>query len=423
MKLGEFNTRRQLMTVDIELSVLWWDSRLAYNASCATELVAPYALGSKFPGSWMPPLFEDPYISGIWAPRIRIDNLFPSGSDVGFYLRSHTLRFASAGLVWYTARASVDVKCSMDFSKMPWDVQSCPVRVMALEGIDRVNVSEAPDTRIQTEIFESMSVRKAMSSVEWECTALSRGAGSYHDHFGETYFEDRSFLELTIVLRRQEFYYRTHVIIPTILLLLISWASFFIARAAVPARVCMAIICYLTLTNLASSVNASIPKVSYPVALIDFIQASRWLVFYSIIEYALANWLMRIEKRIEAAAAKVAKQVEPQEVAKSSTWGELPSAVVEPGEVQIKEESARSDGSARSRQPSIPRMLTRAATFSISRKRDVPAIKEHLRGADRLLVNSAGRMIIRDQHLDVFSRYAYPIACAIAIAKFYSHIL
>ena len=149
------------------------------------------------------------------------------------------LRIASAGLVWYTVRASVDVKCSMDFSKMPWDVQSCPVRVMAREGVDRVTLSKANDPRIETQIYQTQATRDEMSSVEWGCQNITQEAGSYHGSFGRTYFEDRTFMELKIVLQRKDRYWRTHVIIPTILLLAISWASFFISRAAVPARVAM----------------------------------------------------------------------------------------------------------------------------------------------------------------------------------------
>ena len=74
-----------------------------------------------------------------------------------------------------------------------------------------------------------------MSSVEWGCQNLTQSANSTSG----TYFEDRSFLELEITLQRNDRYWRIHVIIPTILLLAISWASFFIARAAVPARVAM----------------------------------------------------------------------------------------------------------------------------------------------------------------------------------------
>lgn len=240
-RLGEFNTRTQLVTVDVEMLMLWMDRRIAFNASCATELAPPHAFGTQLQGSWMPGIFEAPHETSLWIPRLAIDNMFPSGSLPGFNPREHILRVASVGLIWYSARASIDVKCSMNFSKMPWDVQSCPVRVMALEGVDRVALSkvEVDEMEVNEQIYEAQETRDAMSSVEWKCQNITQEVGSYHKSFGRTYFEDRTFMELTIVLKRNERYWTIHVVIPTILLLAISWASFFIARAAVPARVAM----------------------------------------------------------------------------------------------------------------------------------------------------------------------------------------
>ena len=230
------------------------------------------------------------------------------------------------------------------------------------------------------------------------------------------------------------------------MLLAISWASFFIARVAVPARVAMcalpptklgarhplnpilftprSIICYLTLTNLAGSVNASIPKVSYNVAVIDFIQFSRCCVFYSIIEYSLANWLMRVEKRIEAAAVKMAKQEAAREEAVRGSMDVPPGTVVELGEVQVNGDADSTTGSRRRRVKStVSRVflsrVSQAASSSVLKKRNGPAIREHLYGIDRHLVNSAGYPTIRDQHLDIFSRYAYPFACTIGMIRLY----
>ena len=173
------------------------------------------------------------------------------------------------------------------------------------------------------------------------------------------------------------------------------------------------IICYLTLTNLAASVNASIPKVSYNVALIDFIQFSRCCVFYSIIEYTLANVLMRIETRIEAAAAKVAKQEAAREEAIRGSMDVPPGTVVELDEVQINRDADPTSGLKRRRVKST--VLSQAASSSVLKKRNGFAVREHLRGIDRHLVNSTGYPAIRDQHLDIFSRYAYPFACTIGI--------
>lgn len=183
----------------------------------------------------------------------------------------------------------------------------------------------------------------------------------------------------------------------------------------------------MTLTNLAESINSSIPKVSYHVALIDFVLFSRCLVFYSIMEYALANWLMRIEKRIEAAAEVVEQESIRKETAAKSS-GENPGTVVEPGEVQLNRDaggdvealSCRSTDTLRQR-TTLSRMLSHAATLSFLKKRNVPAIKEHLCGMDRRLVNSTGHMVIRDQHLDIFSRYAYPFASVVGIVVFLSN--
>jgi hypothetical protein len=105
--------------------------------------------------------------------------------------------------------------------------------------------------------------------------------------------------------------------------------------------------------------------VSYRVALIDFVQFSRWCVFYSIIEYSLANWLMRIEKRIETAAAKVAKQEAAREDAARSSMDAPPGTVVELGAVQINGDADPPPEAAGMRRRSIKsRVLSQAESFS-----------------------------------------------------------
>ena len=64
-------------------------------------------------------------------------------------------------------------------------------------------------------------------------------------------------------------------------------------------------------------------------------------------------------------------------------------------------------------------VLSQAASSSVLKKRNGPAVREHLRGIDRHLVNSTGYPAIRDQHLDIFSRYAYPFACTIGMIRLY----
>jgi len=49
LKLGEFNTITQKMAVDVELIMSWFDTRTAFNASCASELALAVSPCSLYP--------------------------------------------------------------------------------------------------------------------------------------------------------------------------------------------------------------------------------------------------------------------------------------------------------------------------------------------------------------------------------------
>ena len=57
-------------------------------------------------------------------------------------------------------------------------------------------------------------------------------------------------------------YYVIQIYIPSSLIVVLSWISFWLDRNAVPARVALGITTVLTLTTLISNTNASLPKVS-----------------------------------------------------------------------------------------------------------------------------------------------------------------
>merc|ERR1712046_249683 len=102
-------------------------------------------------------------------------------------------------------------------------------------------------------------------------------------------------------LKRKPEWLLNSVVVPSVLIVAIAYCSFFIARAAVPARVGMTVTCFLTLQNMSSSIRAGMPPISESVRLLNFVSWSQFFVFYAIAEYCVANWLMRLEKRIEKA--------------------------------------------------------------------------------------------------------------------------
>lgn len=66
-------------------------------------------------------------------------------------------------------------------------------------------------------------------------------------------------------------YYITQVYVPSILIVILSWVSFWLDIEAVPARISLGLLTVLTMTTQSSGARASLPKVSYVKGILDFI--------------------------------------------------------------------------------------------------------------------------------------------------------
>lgn len=86
-------------------------------------------------------------------------------------------------------------------------------------------------------------------------------------------------------------YYVIHIYVPSCLIVVLSWISFWLHRDASPARVSLGITTVLTMTTILSTSNASLPKISYLKSIDIFLVTCFVMVFCSLIEYACVNRL------------------------------------------------------------------------------------------------------------------------------------
>ena len=91
----------------------------------------------------------------------------------------------------------------------------------------------------------------------------------------------RMALELQFV--RSMGYYMIQIYIPSGLIVVISWVSFWLNRAATPARVSLGVTTVLTMTTLMSSTNAALPKISYIKSIDIFLGTCFVMVFASLL--------------------------------------------------------------------------------------------------------------------------------------------
>ncbi|KAK7065933.1 Glycine receptor subunit alpha-3 [Halocaridina rubra] len=92
-------------------------------------------------------------------------------------------------------------------------------------------------------------------------------------------------------LRRQNGYHVLQTYVPTILIVAISWVSFWLDPNAVPGRVSLGVTTLLTLTTLASGIRQSLPPVSYVKAIDVWVGMCMIMVFGALLEFTVVNWM------------------------------------------------------------------------------------------------------------------------------------
>merc|ERR1711862_585426 len=129
-------------------------------------------------------------------------------------------------------------------------------------------------------------------------------------------------------------------------------------------------------------------------------QTSQIFTFYSLLEYIICNYLYRVKRRIK----------DIKEIAKERKMVKMPLT---------EEKSSNSQSSNFSQEQTMSRdSKDDKAGSVVINKSDILAVGGVCK-IDRLLLKNNGTLLISDEGVEVFSRYAYPIAYAALCSLFY----
>ena len=81
--------------------------------------------------------------------------------------------------------------------------------------------------------------------------------------------------------------------IPSLLIVMLSWLSFWLNVSSVPGRVSLGVLSVLTISTQSFSVNSSLPRVSYIKAIDIWMTTCLIFVFAALLEFSIANVISR----------------------------------------------------------------------------------------------------------------------------------
>ncbi|KAH0500023.1 Gamma-aminobutyric acid receptor subunit rho-3 [Microtus ochrogaster] len=258
----------QDFTMTFYLRHYWKDERLAFASTTNKSMTFDHRLIQKI---WVPDIFFV-HSKRSFIHDTTVENIM--------------LRVHPDGNVLFSLRITVSAMCLMDFSRFPLDTQNCSLELesYAYNEEDLMLYWKHGNKSVNTEEHISLSQFFIEEFSASSGLAFYSSTGWYYRLF------------INFVLRRHIFFFVLQTYFPAMLMVMLSWVSFWIDRRAVPARVSLGITTVLTMSTIVTGVNASMPQVSYVKAVDVYMWVSSLFVFLSVIEYAAVNYLTTVEE-------------------------------------------------------------------------------------------------------------------------------
>ncbi|XP_032223523.2 gamma-aminobutyric acid receptor subunit beta-like isoform X2 [Nematostella vectensis] len=250
-RFGDIREKEMDFSLDVYLNQTWHDDRLNHT------LDHPIILSGEFKGSvWQP----DTII--LYVRSLTVYNSLSEPSSITIY---------SDGTVRSTVRLALVINCLMDLRDYPLDEQECSLAMLSYthQYEDIVYKWSQKPISIYDHFMDEFSIESYKASRE-----IARyTSGNW------------SRVTTTFLFKRQIEYALLQIYAPTMLIVSLSWLSFWISKEAVPARVTLGVTTILTIVTLIGSFRFQFPKVSYIKAIDWFFIVSFVFVFGAQIEF------------------------------------------------------------------------------------------------------------------------------------------
>ncbi|XP_054132940.1 gamma-aminobutyric acid receptor subunit pi-like [Melozone crissalis] len=247
-------------TATIFLRQRWTDERLCFDGNKSLSL-------------------DGRLVEMLWVPdTFIVDSKKSFLHDVT--VENRLIRIYPNGTVLYAIRITTTVSCSMDLTKYPMDKQTCTLQLESWG----YNINDVMFywTRGNDSVRGLDTLQLAQYTVEDHFTSVS-----------EAVYETGRYPKLVFhfELKRNILYFILETYVPSILLVVLSWVSFWISQSSVPARICIGVTTVLTMTTLMMGARTSLPNANCFIKAIDvYLGICFSFIFGALLEYAVTHF-------------------------------------------------------------------------------------------------------------------------------------
>ncbi|XP_061547151.1 gamma-aminobutyric acid receptor subunit beta-3-like isoform X2 [Phycodurus eques] len=262
-----------------EVNMYWRDKRLAY-------LGIPLNL-----------TLDNRVADQLWVPDTYFLNDKKSFVH-GVTVKNRMIRLHPDGTVLYGLRITTTAACMMDLRRYPLDEQNCTLEIESygyttddIEFYWKGGESAVTGvTRIELPQFSIVDYKLVSRNVVFSTGAYPR-------------------LSLSFKLKRNIGYFILQTYMPSILITILSWVSFWINYDASAARVALGITTVLTMTTINTHLRETLPKIPYVKAIDMYLMGCFVMVFLALLEYAFVNYIFfgrgpQMQKKLAEKAEK-----------------------------------------------------------------------------------------------------------------------
>lgn len=229
----------------------------------------------------------------IWTPTVYVANE-RSSVIMGNGVKDLLISIDSSGTVILNTRLAATLNCGLRLEKFPFDVQECPLTFESWTHNSQEMKLEWEESPIlladELHLTEYSLVANWVNESEVSYTVSQQHYGHFAGNF--------SSISITFKLAREMGFFIMDYYIPSILIVVISWVSFWLHMDASPPRIVLGTNTILAFMTLASKVENSLPKVSYIKASEIWFLGCTIFLFAAMVEFAFVNTIYRRKKNV-----------------------------------------------------------------------------------------------------------------------------